>query len=260
MSASWKIASMVILPLSLAGIGCVAPESDDLADDEVALSDASEGETSEATQEFCGTGYGYGGYGYGLGVGNRRFLGGFGFRRGPFLGLPYAGTPYYGLPAYGFGGGATSERKLEIMRDSRLGSYGACAVGLSLLLRWAALTALADPIAVAWALVAAHAAGRAPIPGFMGSLPPARTSGLAVAAGRPSLTVAFVSAALGAVALCPLGLPATLVAVVLLAGWAAALGWLAMRQIAGQTGDVLGALEQGSEVLVLLVAVGSRSA
>jgi adenosylcobinamide-GDP ribazoletransferase len=94
----------------------------------------------------------------------------------------------------------------------------------------------------------------------MGFLPPARPSGLSVAAGRPSLAVAAVSATLGIVALCPLGLPAMPVAIFLLAGWAAALGWLAMRQIAGHTGDVLGALEQGGEVLVLLAAVGSRSA
>src|SRR5215469_1055652 len=41
--------------------------------------------------------------------------------------------------ADGFGGGATREAKLDIMRDSRVGSYGACALTLSLMLRWSAL-------------------------------------------------------------------------------------------------------------------------
>ena len=47
--------------------------------------------------------------------------------------------------ADGFGGGKTRERKLEIMRDSRIGAYGACALVLSVLLRWSALADLADP-------------------------------------------------------------------------------------------------------------------
>src|SRR6266849_5449991 len=67
----------------------------------------------------------------------------------------------------GLGGGATRERKLEIMRDSRIGTYGACALVLSLMLRWSALASIADPPAVALALVAAHAAARASLPAFM---------------------------------------------------------------------------------------------
>ena len=45
----------------------------------------------------------------------------------------------------GFGGGSNRERKLEIMRDSRIGTYGACALVLSLMLRVGALASLADP-------------------------------------------------------------------------------------------------------------------
>ena len=50
--------------------------------------------------------------------------------------------------ADGFGGGKTREQALEIMRDSRIGAFGACAIGLSLLLRWSALCELADAGAV----------------------------------------------------------------------------------------------------------------
>src|SRR5579859_6281201 len=69
--------------------------------------------------------------------------------------------------ADGFGGGRDRERKLAIMRDSRLGTYGACALMLSVVLRWAAVTAIAHPASVALALVASHAAARASLPAFM---------------------------------------------------------------------------------------------
>src|SRR5918996_6396208 len=46
--------------------------------------------------------------------------------------------------ADGFGGGTTSERKLEIMRDSRIGTYGVCVLILSFGLRWCALAAIAN--------------------------------------------------------------------------------------------------------------------
>ena len=47
-----------------------------------------------------------------------------------------------------------------------------------------------------------------------------------------------------------------LLALIVLAVIAALVAWLAKRQIGGQTGDVLGALEQVSEIAVLLVALG----
>ena len=86
--------------------------------------------------------------------------------------------------ADGFGGGATRERKLEIMRDSRIGTYGVCALILSFILRISALTNLGDPALVTAVLVAAHAAARAPIPAFMRLVPAARTDGLSADAGR----------------------------------------------------------------------------
>src|SRR3954470_16025626 len=62
--------------------------------------------------------------------------------------------------ADGFGGGATRDRKLEIMRDSRIGTYGVCALILSIVLRVSALTNLGDTGLVTIVLIAAHAAGR----------------------------------------------------------------------------------------------------
>jgi adenosylcobinamide-GDP ribazoletransferase len=163
--------------------------------------------------------------------------------------------------ADGFGGGATRERKLDIMRDSRIGTYGVCALIVSFMLRVAALTNLGDPALVAAALVTAHAAGRAPLPAFMRLVPPARADGLSADAGRPPFSSAAVALLLGVVALLMVfGFFTSVAATVLLAAAFAALSWLSQRQIGGQTGDVLGALEQVSESVVLLVAVAATNA
>src|SRR5208282_733244 len=103
--------------------------------------------------------------------------------------------------ADGFGGGKTREQKLDIMRDSRIGTYGVCALALSILLRASALASLADPALVAWALIAAHAAARAAMPLLMFSVPPARSDGLSFDVGRPDGARAAVAAAVGILAL-----------------------------------------------------------
>jgi adenosylcobinamide-GDP ribazoletransferase len=157
--------------------------------------------------------------------------------------------------ADGFGGGKDRERKLAIMRDSRLGAYGACALAISFLLRWSALATIADPIAVASALPAAHAAARATLPAFMRFVPPARSDGLSAEAGRPMLSSAAGAALLGVLALLiGVGPVGALIGVVLLASAGILMSLLSMRQIGGQTGDVVGALEQTNEILCLLTA------
>jgi adenosylcobinamide-GDP ribazoletransferase len=156
--------------------------------------------------------------------------------------------------ADGFGGGRTRERKLEIMRDSRIGSYGAAALVFSILLRAGAIAAILPPTAAGWALVAAHMAGRAIMPTFMNLLPPARSDGLSAGVGVVPRETALAALGLGAVALLPLGFGAALVAATLLALWVFAFRRFAELQVGGHTGDVLGALEQGGEIVVLLVA------
>ena len=159
-------------------------------------------------------------------------------------------------------GGTSRARKLEIMRDSRVGTFGASALILSLVLRISALASLASPAAVAIAFILAHMAGRAAIPAFMRLVPPARTDGLSAGAGRVSKASAAVAAALGIVALV-VGLP---VRAALLASAGAALilvvlAWLSIKHFGGQTGDVLGAVEQLVEIAVMLsAAAGAASA
>ena len=157
--------------------------------------------------------------------------------------------------ADGFGGGATRERKLDIMRDSRIGTYGVCALIVSFMLRVFAIVELGDNAVVLPALIAAHAGSRACIPVFMQIVPPARADGLSADAGAPSSVVSLVAALLGAVVLIAcLGIKAGTIALLLLAATGAFMAWLCWRQIQGQTGDVLGALEQAGEMIVLLVA------
>jgi adenosylcobinamide-GDP ribazoletransferase len=152
-------------------------------------------------------------------------------------------------------GGHTRERRLEIMRDSRVGTYGACALSMSLLLRTAALASIAAPAVAAPVLIAAHTAARAGMPLFMGLVPPARVEGLSVGVGRPLPVSIAAAVLLGVIALfVALGPAAGFCAIVLLAAALALLAWLCIRQFGGQTGDVLGAVEQFGEIAILLVA------
>ena len=157
--------------------------------------------------------------------------------------------------ADGFGGGKDRESKLAIMRDSRLGTYGACALFLSFLLRWSALATIAHPFAVTMALIASHISARAALPVFMRLTPRARGDGLAAGAGEPSWESAAAACMIGVIALCvALGPSAGVIGVALLIGAGLLTGSLSRSQIGGQTGDVLGALEQVNEVVVMLIA------
>ena len=145
--------------------------------------------------------------------------------------------------ADGFGGGRTVERKLLIMRDSRIGSYGALALGFSLLARTAAVALSTRP---ATALVASAILARGAMLAPALLLRPARPDGLAasLAAGsRAPMLAGLVIAASIAVA-------APVAAVAAFASGVATAA-LARRQIGGYTGDVLGAAEQLAECAAL---------
>lgn len=159
--------------------------------------------------------------------------------------------------ADGFGGGHERRRVLEILRDSRIGTYGVIALIVSFLLRIGALSSLAAAGAgpAILALIAAHAGARGALPLFMRAVPRAREDGLSHGAGRPSANVAAGALALGVVVtLACLGLGATLVSAILMAGTLAVLARMAIAKIGGQTGDVLGTAEQAGEILILLTA------
>jgi adenosylcobinamide-GDP ribazoletransferase len=156
--------------------------------------------------------------------------------------------------ADGLGGGSTPARRLEIMKDSRIGTYGALALGLVTALRVAAL-ASASPMRGALALLAAHGAGRAVAVVAMATQPYVGEATSAKAGASPQRASGFNAVVAVLIALWPfalfdwraggLGLG---IGVVLAAGVMA----LARRLIGGRTGDVLGAVEQVVEVGVLL--------
>jgi adenosylcobinamide-GDP ribazoletransferase len=159
----------------------------------------------------------------------------------------------------GFGGGATTERKLEIMDDSRIGTYGAAALVFSILLRVGALTALANVGAfrAAWALVAAEAVSRAAIVRLWHELPAARLGGLAAETGPPDERAMVISIAAAAVIVAIVIIPSTgftaaVVATVLAIAATYVFSRISAKQIGGRTGDTLGACQQIAAIAFLI--------
>lgn len=159
----------------------------------------------------------------------------------------------------GFGGGRDRAAKLLIMRDSRLGTYGALVLLVGFSARLFALASLPAALAVP-GLVVAYALGRAAIPVLAVNMPFARDDGLGKSAGRPDVAGA-VTAVVIAVVIAWLCLPAKVafLAVALTVAGAAAMAFLAWRQIGGVTGDVFGAAEQVAETAVLVMLAASLS-
>lgn len=151
-------------------------------------------------------------------------------------------------------GGRDRARRLEIMRDSRIGSYGVLALILSLSIRIGGVAAIGDPWTGAAILVLAAALSRAAMALAMRLLAPARSDGLGADAGR----AAWRSILTGWLIACVIGLPPLGLEVVGLVAIATVLGAcmtieLARRRLGGQTGDVLGAIQQVAECICLLV-------
>ena len=164
--------------------------------------------------------------------------------------------------ADGFGGGRSVARKLEIMRDSRIGTYGVVALLVALGWRVSALSALLDrtgsPVVAACLVLAAGAATRALALLPLAILPPARLDGLGRGVGVPgrrALATCFSVAAaigLGGPVLAGAGSLAAILACALAIAAAAGVARLAWRQVGGHTGDIAGATQQVAEAAYLL--------
>lgn len=153
-------------------------------------------------------------------------------------------------------GGWSPEQRREILKDSRHGSYGVAAMCGSIVVRMACVAALGPAVAFA-SLVAAHTIGRGAAVAVMVVAPPVPTEGLGADYSRA------LSPRRAAV-----GVTAALVLAALSVGWwvapfvaAAACGSIAVANMArrvfsGVSGDILGAVEQVGECLVLIVATG----
>ncbi len=155
--------------------------------------------------------------------------------------------------ADGLWGGWEPARRLEIMKDSQIGSYGVIALVLSLLLRWMGLTAVIEMDLLLPALIAVAMLSRAGMVAVMTALPNARDGGLSKRVGRPDGRAAGLAVLLaGAIALLSCGGAAVLL-ILAVAMAALAVGAVAKAKIGGQTGDILGATQQISETLSLLI-------
>ncbi|BBF93771.1 adenosylcobinamide-GDP ribazoletransferase [Blastochloris tepida] len=155
-------------------------------------------------------------------------------------------------------GGATRERMLDIMRDSRIGAFGAIGLVLLVGLKWQALAALPADVA-AVALIAAHAFSRGLGAMVMAVLSYARTD---ASRARPMVSdlkgdrlVLVVGLAIVPLILLP-------AAAILPAFAAGALAWTGCvatfnSRLGGYTGDCLGATQQVTELAILLAVLGS---
>ena len=163
--------------------------------------------------------------------------------------------------ADGFGGGATIERRLEIMKDSRIGAFAGVALAGQFVLR-AGLVGEAvdrfDGLDAGLVFIAVAVFARVAPLVLMVALPPARADGLGRAAGRPErgALAAALAGGFGAMAVLagPIaGAVATVFAVGLGAVALAGLAGKAREKIGGFTGDVVGA---GSIVVEIAVMIG----
>ncbi|MEE4120317.1 MAG: adenosylcobinamide-GDP ribazoletransferase [Paracoccaceae bacterium] len=156
------------------------------------------------------------------------------------------GLHHDGLADFADGmGGSDRAKRLEIMRDSRIGTYGVLALGLVVAAMGAAIADLGAEVPPV-AFVAIAVASRCAMLAVLVVLPPARTDGLGAAAHAPGRRAVAAGGALALVCLLPLGPSAVPVAAAVAAA-AAALAITALRRLGGQTGDVLGAVQLASE-------------
>jgi adenosylcobinamide-GDP ribazoletransferase len=164
--------------------------------------------------------------------------------------------------ADGFGGGATPARRLEIMTDSRIGTFGGVALVVSTGLRAALLAGLLDftgPIAAALVFLAFSAWSRAVGLMPLSLLKPAKPDGKSAAVGEPTRATLMIALILACGIAAPLllaaGFSVTRVMLSLMVGLAIAVAinaW-SKKMIDGQTGDVAGGITLLAEISGLIV-------
>ena len=154
-------------------------------------------------------------------------------------------------------GAPTRERALEIMREPTIGSFGATALGLDLLVKTAALAALLDGPDPVLATLAAFALGRAAPLALSWALPYARAEGgLGASLERVPWLAAGLLLGIG-VAIAALGVRGLWLAAGA-AGTVLVVGLVARRRLGGVTGDVLGAAVELATILGLVAAAATR--
>ena len=158
--------------------------------------------------------------------------------------------------ADGLFGGPSIEERLAIMKDSRHGTYGVCAIVLLLGLRVTAIGSIANPLAAAGVWLAASLMARSGALWLTLALPPARSGGAAATAGQVSRQAFGIGAVFMVVLSFVLaGFAVGVLGLVVAYGLGALViwGWITVcrRLIGGQTGDLIGALQALIEIAAL---------
>ena len=153
--------------------------------------------------------------------------------------------------ADGFWGGWEIGRRLEIMKDSQIGTYGVLALLVILGAKWLALCQILNSAPI-WTLIIAPVASRALMVPVMELLPHARDSGLSRSTGQPGQAAVWGALAIGLLALFSLGMAIGLALIAVASGSTIVLSILAKRKIGGQTGDVLGAVQSLGDTVLLI--------
>ncbi|MCL4125419.1 UNVERIFIED_CONTAM: hypothetical protein GTU68_061241 [Idotea baltica] len=156
--------------------------------------------------------------------------------------------------ADGFWGGESANRRLEIMKDSRIGAYGALAIVFSVLLIWMGLLEIGQDQFIL-SLIAICALSRLPMVFAMYSLPNARQTGMSAGVGVPSrLAVAIATTLSVALSIAIFGWMGLPIFVFVILG-TVPLFITALRKLGGQTGDVLGASQQIAMIAGLIAII-----
>lgn len=146
-------------------------------------------------------------------------------------------------------------RRLEIMRDSRIGTAGALALIVTVAVKAAALADLAEVEEVVAALIIAAAASRAVLSLAAYFTTPARSDGLGAGMGEPSGGVVLWACGLAVlISLLFSSFGFTFALLGLIAFYCLVFLIVVRKVFGGYTGDTMGALQQTVEVLVLLTA------
>jgi adenosylcobinamide-GDP ribazoletransferase len=165
--------------------------------------------------------------------------------------------------ADGLGGGKTKERRLEIMRDSRIGSYGTLALIVAVGVRVSCYAALLPftSVAILLMVAASQSFSRALVVDLLWATGPARSDGLSVYAGQPTRGVAMSAIIVGLLLSLAAGYFTHFENAVLALGLGlavtAGIRQLAIRLIGGQTGDICGAVQVTCEVVMLMSFVAT---
>lgn len=153
----------------------------------------------------------------------------------------------------GFGGGWTVEQKLNIMKDSRLGTYGAASLFLILALKFFSLLALASPIV---ALIVAHTLSRVVATSLIFDMPyvaedaTSKVKPLAQTLSNNSLKILLLTGAFVLFLSVEMTLAIVLIAILIVTR--TVLKFWFTKQLGGYTGDCLGAAQQATEVVIYL--------